>query len=86
MLLLLLLSAVGCASHVGPKQHELASALGLAVETITAPRCYAIPEEPTEFGCSYRQQGTGDNWNRQEVMVAIDGPAWVIIHGPGPPQ
>lgn len=81
---LLLLMVGSCASNVGPTREVLASTLGLPAERISAPRCYDIPEEPTEFGCSYRERTSAGSWERRRVMVAIDGPTWVVIDPPTP--
>jgi hypothetical protein len=75
----------GCSPSLGPNRVELASALQTSPSNIRALRCHDIPEEPTEFGCSYRERDASGAWTPQEVMVAIDGSAWVIIDGPGGP-
>ena len=79
---LLLLMVGSCASNVGPTHQVLASTLGLPAERISAPRCHDIPEEPTEFGCSYRERTSGGHWERRRVMVAIDGATWLVIDPP----
>lgn len=85
VLLAVLLVVGGCSSSVGPNRGDLAGILQTSLSNIRALRCYDIPEEPTEFGCSYRKRDAAGVWAQQEAMIAIDGSAWVIIDGPGAP-
>ncbi|MCC4294704.1 hypothetical protein [Brevundimonas aurantiaca] len=73
----------GCASPIGPSRADLAGVLAISSSEIDRLRCHDIPEEPTEFGCRYRQRDAAGQWVRQDVMVAMDGATWVIIDGPG---
>lgn len=86
LLLPVVLIVGGCSSSVGPTGADLAGALQTSSPNIGALHCYSIPEEPTEFGCSYRKRDAAGEWVRQDVMIAIDGSTWVIIDGPGAPD
>jgi hypothetical protein len=83
ILLPTLLIVGGCASSIGPSRADLASVLAIPSSNIDRLSCHDIPEEPTEFGCRYRQRDSAGQWVRQDVMVAMDGATWVIIDGPG---
>lgn len=85
ILLPIMTIAAGCASAVGPSQSDLATVLQASPSDIRGVRCYDIPEEPTEFGCRYDMRDATLGWVQQEVMLAIDGSAWVVIDGPGTP-
>jgi hypothetical protein len=85
VLLPIMAMAGGCASAVGPSQSDLARVLQAPPSDIRGLRCYDIPEEPTEFGCRYDIRDATRGWVQQEVMLAIDGSAWVVIDGPGTP-
>lgn len=80
-----MLLASGCASTAGPGKSDLAAVLQTPRSDIRGLRCREIPEEPTEFGCRYKKREALGAWVQQEVMLAIDGSAWVIIDGPGLP-
>ena len=77
--------AAGCASTVGPSLSDLATVLEAPPSDIRNMRCYEVPEEPTEFGCRFERRDAPGAWLSQEVMLAIDGSAWVVIDGPGFP-
>lgn len=85
ILLPIMAMAAGCTSAVGPSQGDLATVLQAPPSDIRGLRCYDIPEEPTEFGCRFDRRDATGPWLPQEVMLAIDGSAWVVIDGPGPP-
>lgn len=81
----LMLLASGCASAAAPGRSDLAAVIQTPISDIRALRCREIPEERTEFGCRYQRRDAPGVWVQQEVMLAIDGSAWVIIDGPGLP-
>jgi hypothetical protein len=83
ILLPVLLIVAACSSSVGPSRGELADALQTSPSNIRALHCHDISEEPTEFGCSYRERDASGVWVPQDVMVAINGSAWIVIDGPG---
>ncbi|RYF30231.1 MAG: hypothetical protein EOO23_05595 [Comamonadaceae bacterium] len=86
ILLPVMAMVAGCASAVGPSQSDLATVLQAPPSDIRGMRCYDIPEEPTEFGCRYDIRNAARGWVQQEVMLAVDGSAWVVIDGPGAPN
>lgn len=86
LLLPVLMLVGGCSPSVGPNRVELASALQMSPSNIRALQCHDIPEETTEFGCHYLGRDAADVWARQDVMIATDGSAWVVIDGPGVPS
>lgn len=86
LLLPVLLTFGGCSPSGGPNRGELAGALQTSPSHIRGLRCHDIPEEPTEFGCRYLGRDAAGVWAQQDVMIATDGSAWVIIDGPHVPS
>jgi len=41
--------------------------------------CRAIPEEPTEYSCSFEELCEGSDWQLKETVIAIDGHAWISL-------
>lgn len=81
---LMTMAVGGCLSVGTPGRRDLADALQVPSSNLRRSHCSDISEEPTEFACRYERRDADGTWRRWQVMLAIDGTAWVIIDGPGP--